>query len=63
MGVIYLNELIYEKKRLEERYRTLSDLWEPNSKHHTHLKISREITDTLNKLEETNKIHKEKFGY
>ena len=50
-----MGALIIDQIRLEERYRTLSDLWEPNSKHHTHLKISREITNTLSKLEEIKK--------
>lgn len=50
-----MGSLIIEQIRLEERYRTLSDLWEPKSKHHTQLAISRKITDTLTKLEEIKK--------
>ena len=50
-----MGTIIIEQIRLEERYRTLSDLWEPNSKHRTQLAISRKMTETLNKLEEIKK--------
>lgn len=42
--------LIVEEIRLKERYKTLSELWEPNSKHRTHTKISVEMDKVLDQL-------------
>jgi hypothetical protein len=48
--------LIVEEIRLKERYKTLSELWEPNSKHRTHTKISKEMDKVLDRLKEIKKI-------
>jgi hypothetical protein len=48
--------LIVEQIRLNERYKTLSELWEPNSKHKTHLTISKEMDRVLDRLKEIKKL-------
>jgi hypothetical protein len=49
-------QLRTELDLLKERYRTLSELWEPKSKHHTHLKISKMIDEVLVKIERVEKM-------
>jgi len=48
--------LIIKRILLEERYRTLSDLWEPKSKHHTHLNISKKMDDVIKELDVVKKL-------
>ena len=49
-------QLRTELDLLKEKYRTLSKLWEPKSKHRTHLKISKMIDEVLLKIERVEKM-------
>jgi hypothetical protein len=48
--------LIVEEIRLKERYKTLSELWEPNSKYKIHLTISEEMDRVLDRMKEIKKL-------
>jgi hypothetical protein len=47
--------LVVEQQLLKEHYRILSELWEPKSKHKTHLKIGSEMDRVLGELEKVKK--------
>ena len=53
--------LLIKRILLEREYRTLSDLWEPKSKHHIHLSISKKMDRVLKELDEVKKLML-KFG-
>jgi hypothetical protein len=48
-------KLYIQKDILDARYRTLSELWEPKSKHKIHQKISKMIDAVLVEIENVNK--------
>lgn len=47
---------MFETLLLQANYRMLSELWEQNSKHKTHLKISKMMDETLSRLSELEKL-------
>jgi hypothetical protein len=53
--------LLIKRILLEREYRTLSDLWEPKSKHHIHLSISKKLDNLIKELDEVKKLML-KFG-
>jgi hypothetical protein len=48
--------LLIRRILLEREYRTLSDLWEPKSKHKIHLSISKKLDNLIKELDEVKKL-------
>ena len=47
-------KLQLRKIQLEAEYRTLSELWEPKSMHHTHIKIGNMLDEVIKQTKQNN---------